>query len=342
VTVPTQRERLLSADTSANDRPNRPVDMTVLPCEQNLGTIEIVVTDELEQPCFGVAIELLWNGKRLITATDRTGYARIDGLDPEDHALGFVALDGKAWELLTTESLGRQPRCPRATWCPGREEPEAAATHVVRSGDCITSIAHAHGFLARTIWEAEENRDLVRLRKCGATLAVGDIVYIPARTIRRLTVQPGQRLRIRRLGVPEMFRPRFLDARGQPRAGLAFIAHVRDANDTPLADVSGVTNDTGHAVVRIPPDATFVEIDFLDDLFDGPHIFALGTLPPVDTAAGMISRLNGLGYDCGEVGSVVTERAAESLRRFRIHAGLAPEGGFDQLAQDALAQAFEP
>jgi hypothetical protein len=204
----------------------------------------------------------------------------------------------------------------------------------------MASIAYAHGYRVRALHDA--NQELIQKRQRGATLLEGDVVQLPARNVRRVSAQPGQRLRVKRRGVPETFRPRFLDFQGNPRSGLSFISHMRSSAGEPLADVTGTTDGGGYAVTPIPPDATYVEVTFPKVLFKERHVFALGLLPPIDTVAGLAARLNALGYGCGAAEGEMTERAQTALGRFRKDQGLSPEGGFDSQAQSALARAFEP
>jgi len=335
-----ERTRLQGADASANAQPKRLVGATVLPCERSLEALEVVVTDEVDAPCRGVGVELLWNAKRLVTATDRVGCARFEGLEQGEHQVGLVDLDADAWELCATEALDGARGSPRPAWEPARDAAPAAGRHTVRRGECLTSIAYAHGFALRALQEA--NQELIEKRQRGATLLEGDVVQLPARNVRRLAAQPGQRLRVKRRGVPETFRPRFLDFQGRPRAGLSFIAHVRTSTGDPLPDHAGTTDGGGYAVTPVPPDATSVEVTFTEELFAERHAFALGLLPPIDTVAGLMARLNALGYGCGEPESAMTDRARSALARFREGEGLSPERGFDSQAQSALARAFEP
>ena len=91
--------------------------------------------------------------------------------------------------------------------------------YFVKQGDCIYSIAKAHGFLWETLWDLPENAELKQMRKDPAVLYPGDRVFIPDLRKKEEPGETEKRHRFRLKGTPSKLVLRFLDDKGQPRAG---------------------------------------------------------------------------------------------------------------------------
>jgi len=221
--------------------------------------------------------------------------------------------------------------------------------HVVRQGDCISSIAFDHGFFPRTIWDDAKNSRLRQQRSSGNILYPGDVVWIRDKEEKEVPCASEQLHRFRRKGVPEVLRVQLVDEEGRPHAAADYIIEI----DGEFR--SGRRTD-GEGWVReaIPPDAAEVKITLVDGVKHGewleewkgdteegstaagteekPVVFhwVLGKLDPIDTIEGVQARLNNLGDDCGKVDGVLGKKTRAALRQFQEEHDLEPIGEDDR------------
>lgn len=199
--------------------------------------------------------------------------------------------------------------------------------HIVQQGDTLVSIAYRYGFATSTIWEYEANDTLRRKRKRMDVLYPGDIVHIPDRTPKTVTVAVNQRHVFRRRSVPALLRL-VLRHCNEPRAHLPYRlvvgGHVRE----------GMTDEHGELREHVPADATRGEL-YLNGASE-PLIIAFGHLDPIDTMSGVRKRLTNLGLSApshDELDSPEWRRAIAALQR---RARLAVTGRLDDETRRAL------
>src|SRR5262249_36338014 len=121
--------------------------------------------------------------------------------------------------------------------------------HVVRPGDCLTSIAAEHGFFWETLWNLPENRDLKERRRDPFTLVPGDVVHVPDLRVRDFSRETGKTHRFQRRGVPAKLKLRLLSPDGKPRANLDYVLTVDGV------ELTGVTDGDGRIERYIKPNA---------------------------------------------------------------------------------------
>lgn len=205
--------------------------------------------------------------------------------------------------------------------------PVGSGPYVVQAGDCLSSIAEAHGFHWRTVWEHDRNAELRRARGNPNVLYPGDRVWIPEprQVEQACAVNETHRFTVK--GVPAKLRIRFLEG-GEPRAREAYILLVDGVPRRGRLDADGVLEES------ISPLARAASI-----LFDGdrdPLSLALGWLPPIDTVAGVQARLGNLGFDAGPADGLLGPRTRRALRRFQRRAALEISGEPDAPTIQAL------
>src|SRR2546422_4811278 len=120
--------------------------------------------------------------------------------------------------------------------------------HKVEQGDCLSSIAFQYGFFPATVWDDPANAKLKALRKDPNVLLPGDIVIVPDKRPKRMSVATNQVHPFRRKGVPERLRLQLLVA-GKPRANEPYKLDIDGSV------ISGTTDGDGMVVEWIPPDA---------------------------------------------------------------------------------------
>ena len=163
--------------------------------------------------------------------------------------------------------------------------------HIVKSGDCILSIAERYGFYWETIWDYPSNSQLRVLRRDPNILNPGDIVVVPNKQIKEESGTTEQRHRFRRKGTPARLRLQLLNRDFQPRAGVSYILEV----DGALKE--GTTNRQGLLEAAIPPGAVAAVLTYdNEDGFPMRRRLQLGGVDPHSEERGIRQRLANLGY----------------------------------------------
>lgn len=223
-----------------------------------------------------------------------------------------VALDEQA-----PAEIVAPPEAPPALESVGKGD------YVVRSGDCLASIASAHGHAWSTLWRHPDNADLRKARKDPNVLFPGDRVTIPP-VRQSVSHRPtGARHRYVLKTTPARLN---LELRwgGEARAGepyeLKIGSQVRKGVLGPKGDLSEpILPDVSAAVLVVGEGARRTEM-----------ALQIGSLLPATGLAGAQSRLANLGYLTGEVDGTWDEKTWRALRQFQRDAAIEPTGELDQ------------
>lgn len=290
------------------------ISVQACPVAVPLCRLRVTVIGEDGRGVAGIAVALYDGcGGQLRGKTGDDGECRFDGIERGGYRLCLPELDTSAWQLLATAPLDQADQhCDsRAIWEPllavAADQP---FVHRIVSGECVATIAARYGFFPAAIWEHADNASLRAERDSLYVLAPGDLVRVPVRTARVLPVEAGSRVTLKRLGVPERLRIRFLDGDDTPRAGLRYLLSVDTGSGTLTEVLTGVTDAAGFVDATIPPDATSAEIVFTDGAVREVHRFGLSRLEPANTRAGWVGRLRNLGYLVGAA-DMVSDAALE-------------------------------
>jgi Putative peptidoglycan binding domain len=209
-----------------------------------------------------------------------------------------------------------------------------ARRHVVQPGDCIASIAFESGLLPERVWEHADNRALRERRGDMHLLCVGDVVFVPDRAQRTVTVATGATHRFRRHAVPERLRLRFVDDEDRPRAGLRYELAVGERRS------AGSTDSDGALLEWIPPDARSAMLTLHGTGGDEKYEVEIGSLGSASELDGVRARLCNLGYDCGdETGDQLGPLTTHGLRAFQADQDVAVTGTLDDATRAALLRA---
>lgn len=190
--------------------------------------------------------------------------------------------------------------------------------HVVKPGECLSSIALDAGFFPESIWDHEANAELREARAGNAhALVAGDVLTIPDLSRREHSVAIDAQHKFRRKGVPAVFRVK-LEIDDEPLANEPYLLRVDGLQKR------GITDGEGRVCETIWPGAreAVVTLGEGDDAIE--FAFALGQLDPADTERGARQRLASLGHACGEA-----EEFADDLRAFQAAEALAETGELD-------------
>ena len=203
--------------------------------------------------------------------------------------------------------------------------------HVVRQGECISSIASRYGHFPKTIWDDPANAELKRLRKDMNTLAKGDELTIPDKRAKQVDGGTDTRHRFRRVGVPARLKLR-VQRNGAAMTNAPFILVV----DGSLQD--GTTTADGDVDVPIPPGAreALLTVGEGEDIVE--YRLNLGHMEPIDTVAGVQARLQCLGFEVGAANGTLNEETRAALRAFQDRNGLEVTGEIDEATRARLQE----
>jgi hypothetical protein len=203
--------------------------------------------------------------------------------------------------------------------------------HIVRQGECVSSIAFRYGFLPETIWNHPNNLEVKQCRKEASVLYQGDTLWIPDRREKQEFRPTDAKHVFRRKAVPEIIRVVLLDSDDQPRRNLPCVLTV--AGKT----VNGATDANGMLVCSIPPDALHARLLLGEDA-DEEITILLGHLDPVTEITGAQARLQNLGFDCGTIDGMLGPRTLAAMHRFQSENDLPLTDEFNGATREMLVQ----
>ncbi len=127
------------------------------------------------------------------------------------------------------------------------DDPTADESYVAEEGDCISSLAEAHGLKWQTLWN--HNPELKTLRKNPNALQPGDVILIPSQRLRYESRPTDQLHKFVRKGVPAKFRL-ILERFDEPLANKRWVLSVDGQVH------SGTTDSKGYLEIALPPEAS--------------------------------------------------------------------------------------
>src|SRR5262245_11154047 len=192
-------------------------------------------------------------------------------------------------ELISTTASARGGPIQTAP-PPPSAGPVGSGEHVVKQGECITSIAKDTGHFWETIWNDAANADLRTARVDPNVLLPNDRVHVPPL---RAKWEPGQtemRHRFRRRGEPAMLRL-VLQMDDVPLANKPYVLEIEGQK------FEGVTDPEGKLERAIPNNARRGEL-LVGERQQWKFTLDLGHIDPVENLAGVQKRLTNLGFYC--------------------------------------------
>jgi len=203
--------------------------------------------------------------------------------------------------------------------------------HTVKQGDCISSIAFAHGLFPDTVWNDSKNRELKQRRKDPNVLLPGDTVYIRGKEEKEESCASEERHRFRRKGVPEILEIQF-KINDEPRANEAYVLEIDGALSEEQTDADGV------AEVWIPPNAMKGKISFRDR--GDEYELDLGGLDPLTEISGVQARLGSLGFYDGPVDGEMSDELEQAIRVVQERHDLEPTGKLDEATRNVILDEY--
>lgn len=206
-----------------------------------------------------------------------------------------------------------------------------AKEHIVKQGDCLSSIAKEYGFLENTLWEYPANGALKEKRKNPNVLLPGDTVVIPNRQSGEEPAATERKHVFQVKGEKVKLQLRLL-LNDVPRAGIAYIL---------TADglvIEGKTDGDGW--IRMPISAQIRTAKLKLPEFEEEYELGLGHLDPVEEISGVQGRLSNLGFYGETITGEADETTQDCLRAFQKHRRLSETGTPDAPTQAALKRAY--
>jgi hypothetical protein len=211
-----------------------------------------------------------------------------------------------------------------------QQSPVGQGNYVVEAGDCLESIAYAHGYLWQTLWSLPQNAELKQQRDPHVLLP-GDRVAVPPVRVGQQAAATDLVHTYVKLGASSTFNLRFLDEQQQPRSGVAYVLTIDGKN------TSGTLDSNGSLSVPIPPNASQGSIQLQTDPDPETYPLNFGYLDPNGSATGVRGRLNNLGFACAATGDWDADLKG-ALMRYQSLRNLPPTGELDDATSQALQQ----
>lgn len=205
--------------------------------------------------------------------------------------------------------------------------------HVVRRGECISSIAFESGHFWRVMWEHPENAPLRAKRQSGHVLMEGDEVTVPDLRQKAVEVAAGQSHQFRRKGVPEKLRLRFGDDEF-PRAGVPYTLTIDGQ------ELRGATDAKGELSHYLSPAARHAELVLQPEGAPEEHYeLQLRTLDPITEIIGVQGRLRNLGFYKGPLDGTLGDATVRAMQDFQATRRLTQTPAPDDATRQALLDA---
>ena len=204
--------------------------------------------------------------------------------------------------------------------------------HTVKPGECMTSIAHQHGFYPDTLWEHAENKALRDKRKDPTRLMKDDVVKIPDPKPRTWFATTGSRHTYRLRSIPARFRMQFRHADGSPRAGEPWKLEFDGKK------LEGKLDGEGVLEADLAPEVEAARLTVGKAEGEQSFDVMIGHLDPIEEISGVQARLQSLGYDCGGVSGSMDEKTEAALKAFQGSAGLEETGEADEATVKKLRE----
>lgn len=205
--------------------------------------------------------------------------------------------------------------------------------HVVKPGECFSSIARKAGHFWERLWNHPDNAEVRQVRQDPHMLLPGDRVTVPEIEQKHEPGETEMRHRFVRRGEPGMLRLVVKDG-DEPRANEPYVLTFEDR------EVSGVTDAMGQLEQPIPPDARSATLIVGEDANAEEYELNLGHLHPLETVSGVQARLDNIGYDVGTIDGRMNDKTIDAIFAFCVkhEVELPPKGQISEAFRSKLRE----
>lgn len=207
--------------------------------------------------------------------------------------------------------------------------PVGTGEHVVKAGECISSIARDTGHFWKTIWNDPQNAELKSIRKEPNLLLPGDRVHVPDKRPKQEPGQTEMRHRFVRKGEPAHLKMRIL-VEHKPVANTPYTLLIDKQESAGVTDADGVVS------LAIPGNARAGTLTIHRPGQELIYKLMLGNVPPITEISGVQTRLANLGYLSGSASGVMDPATRDAILSFQKSNALPESGNPDAATQQAL------
>ena len=209
--------------------------------------------------------------------------------------------------------------------------------HLVRQGECLSSIAAQYGFDSwHTIYDHPNNQEFRKKRPNPDVIHPGDRISIPER---ERVVECGTQSshKFKRKTIKTSLRICFLDKDREPMTQKRY--RLRWGS----SEIEGETDGDGFLEHPIPPGVDRADL-FVEDLVKEGETqhwsLRVGHLDPIDELTGVQARLSNLGYPCGPSRGEMDIDTADAIEQFQGDQGLAIDGDLTEETRSKLEDCY--
>lgn len=204
--------------------------------------------------------------------------------------------------------------------------------YTVKIGDCMQSIADAHGFFRwESIYYHEENAELRKKRPDPSLLQENDVVSIPDLDDREEYCTTGRTHVFQLRELREIEICLVLEESGHPLGNMKFeLSYKEKGQDKTRTGYTTKEGELIHVLSSTVKSAT-LKIWKTEDLSTDPLTWDLkiGDIDPIDSDTGVQDRLRNLGYDLGDEDGTIGDKTKAALKDFQLNVGLEATGKID-------------
>jgi hypothetical protein len=197
--------------------------------------------------------------------------------------------------------------------------------HRLKQGECLSSIAAAHGHRWQYVWKHPENAPLRDKRKDPNILLPGDVVFVPDKEPKSVEVASSKKHRFT-VRLDKVALHLRLTGNLEPLKSEPYVLQLQDG------DIKGETDGEGKLHAQIP--AGLDQVTLVLPKRRQSYTLALGHLDPVDTPSGAEARLRNLRMLSNEQRDDATLKSA--LSTFQRVKKLKETGELDASTASAL------
>lgn len=185
--------------------------------------------------------------------------------------------------------------------------------HVVKQGECLSSIAHRYGFPDYTkIYNHADNAEFKRARPDPNLIFPGDRLTIPDKVVKTFDCATGQSHRFVVKVAKRKLQLKLLDAAGEPIADIPYTLNVGGQT------LEGKTSKEG----KIEHDIPIKEQKATLSMNGTERTLLIGHLNPLEDTedagvSGVQSRLKNLGYPVGAVDGKMSPSTRAAIQAFQ-------------------------
>mgnify|MGYP000144413897 CR=1 FL=1 len=211
-------------------------------------------------------------------------------------------------------------------------------THIIKSGDCLASIAKLYGFHdADIIYQYAANAEFKKSRPNLHILNPKDKVYIPEKTAKTITIASENCSVFTIKGLLTELKLAIEDFDGNPLPNTDYLLDIAGITYQGKTDSEGMVVEKIDALAKKGQLTLFLDADKKNSIFWSVE---LGALTPHIETTGIQARLNNLGYYCANEQGDIDSTTLNAISAFKVNNGLANDSVIDNALTSKLMSVY--